>query len=325
MLLLKNDFQILEKNGFHKMTSFKNWINASRPRTLPLSISGILVGSSYAYFLGSFDLFIFLMIVATAISFQILSNFANDYGDGLKGTDNKNRIGPKRTLQMGLISPKQMRHAIIANVLISSTLSLSLIGFVFGMENIKFSFVYILLSFFSIYAAIRYTVGDKAYGYRAMGDLVVFLFFGLLSVFGTFFLFTKQIDIRLLLPASAIGFLSSAVLNLNNMRDIESDRDSKKITLAGVMGQKKSKIYHFIIVILGIFFMMTFHLTVSFSKLILISWIAFFPFIFHLKGIYKITNPKLFDPHLKLVSISTFVLSLLIASVMVIEHSFLQY
>jgi 1,4-dihydroxy-2-naphthoate octaprenyltransferase len=302
------------------MTALKTWISATRLRTLPLSISGALVGSSYAYFLGFFDGFIFILITLTTLSFQILSNLANDYGDGIRGTDNPSRIGPERAIQSGAVSPKQMRLAIILNAFISTGLVIALIWLSFGVEHLVKSIIFLLLGGLSIWAAISYTIGNTAYGYRALGDLMVFLFFGLLSVFGTFFLFSKQIDIRLLLPASAVGFLSTAVLNLNNMRDLKSDKNSQKYTLAGYMGRKNSKVYHFALILSAIILMIVFQLIMSFSNLMLFSWVAFAPLLFHLKIVYGIKNPKRFDPHLKLVALSTFVMSLLFASVLVIEQ-----
>ena len=249
----------------------------------------------------------------TTLSFQILSNFANDYGDGIKGTDNESRIGPKRALQSGAISPSQMRTAVAINALISAILSIALILVVFGLKQLFTAAVFVCLGGLSIYAAITYTVGKSAYGYNALGDLMVFLFFGFLSVLGTFFLFTKHIDPWLFLPASSIGLLSAAVLNLNNMRDLESDRKSKKNTLAGYFGPNYSKVYHFSIVLLAIIFMLVFVLVMSFSYTVFFSCLAFIPLLFHLKSVYYISNPKEYDPHLKTVALSTFTLALLFA------------
>ena len=295
------------------MANLKAWISAARLRTLPLSISGALVGSAYAFHLGFFNTPTFSLIILTTLSFQILSNFANDYGDGIKGTDNESRIGPKRALQSGAISPSQMRTAVAINALISAILSITLILVVFGLKQLFTAAVFVCLGGLSIYAAITYTVGKSAYGYNALGDLMVFLFFGFLSVLGTFFLFTKHIDPWLFLPASSIGLLSAAVLNLNNMRDLESDRKSKKNTLAGYFGPNYSKVYHFSIVLLAIIFMLVFVLVMSFSYTVFFSCLAFIPLLFHLKSVYYISNPKEYDPHLKTVALSTFTLALLFA------------
>ena len=302
------------------MAQLKTWISAFRLRTLPLSISGAVVGSSYAYFLGFFDILIFVLIVLTTLSFQILSNLANDYGDGVKGTDNNSRIGPERAIQIGAISPKQMKNAIIINAILSAILSLLLIYMTFGVSQLLNSLIFIVLGGLSIYAAISYTVGKSAYGYRALGDLMVFLFFGWLSVMGTYFLFAKNLNSMLLIPASAIGCLSAAVLNLNNMRDLETDLKSNKITLAGYLGKKSSKIYHFALILSAILLMLIFQYSISYSKIMYLSWIAFIPLIFHLKVVFFIKNPKDFDPHLKLVALSTFVLAILFATALIIEN-----
>ncbi len=302
------------------MAQLKTWISAFRLRTLPLSISGAVVGSSYAYFLGFFDILIFVLIVLTTLSFQILSNLANDYGDGIKGTDNNSRIGPERALQSGAISPKQMKNAIIVNAILSIILALLLIYVAFGVGQLFSSLIFIVLGALSIYAAIAYTVGKSAYGYRALGDLMVFLFFGWLSVMGTYFLFAKDLNSMLLIPASAIGCLSAAVLNLNNMRDLETDLKSNKITLAGYLGKKSSKIYHFALILSAILLMLIFQYSISYSKIMYLSWIAFIPLIFHLKVVFFIKNPKDFDPHLKLVALSTFVLAILFATALIIEN-----
>ena len=302
------------------MAQLKTWISAFRLRTLPLSISGAVVGSSYAYFLGFFDILIFVLIVLTTLSFQILSNLANDYGDGIKGTDNNTRIGPERALQSGAISPKQMKNAIIVNAILSTILALLLIYVAFGVSQLFSSLIFIVLGALSIYAAITYTVGKSAYGYRALGDLMVFLFFGWLSVMGTYFLFAKDLNSMLLIPASAIGCLSAAVLNLNNMRDLETDLKSNKITLAGYLGKKSSKIYHFALILSAILLMLIFQYSISYSKIMYLSWIAFVPLIFHLKVVFFIKNPKDFDPHLKLVALSTFVLAILFATALIIEN-----
>ncbi len=302
------------------MAQLKTWISAFRLRTLPLSISGAVVGSSYAYFLGFFDLVIFILIILTTLSFQILSNLANDYGDGIKGTDNSSRIGPERALQSGAISPKQMKKAIIINATLSAILALLLTYTAFGLSQLINSLIFIVLGALSIYAAITYTVGKSAYGYRALGDLMVFLFFGWLSVMGTYFLFAKDLNSILLIPASAIGCLSAAVLNLNNMRDLETDLKSNKITLAGYLGKKSSKIYHFALILSAILLMLIFQYSISYSKIMYLSWIAFIPLIVHLKVVFFIKNPKDFDPHLKLVALSTFVLAILFATALIIEN-----
>ena len=172
--------------NFQSIKKIKYWIQASRIETLPLSISGIILGSFFAYYNYSFDNIIFILSIITAISFQILSNFANDYGDGSLGTD-KNRIGPKRVIASGKLTLEELKKGIIVNVFISITFSYSLIKYSFKNDYL-FIVIFLFLSIFSILAAIKYTMGKTPYGYYGFGDIFVFVFFGLLSVFGSYFL-----------------------------------------------------------------------------------------------------------------------------------------
>ena len=202
------------------------------------------MGSAYAYHQGFYDYRILGLALLTTLGLQILSNYANDYGDGVKGTD-VNRIGEKRMVAAGVITAYQMKKAVIITAIITLALALTLIYVAFGKENFALSLIFILLGIGSIGAAIKYTVGSNAYGYNGLGDLFVFVFFGLVSVIGSNFLYTHFLDWKLFLPASAIGLLSVAVLNLNNLRDIENDRIAGKRTLVVKMGLEKAKIYHF--------------------------------------------------------------------------------
>lgn len=285
-----------------------NWIQAARLRTLPLSISGILVGSAYAYHQDKFEWIIFVLALCTTLSFQILSNFANDYGDGIKGTD-ANRIGEKRLVASGEISSTQMKMAIIINGIISFLLAVALIYFSFGQENFVYSVIFLVLGIASIAAAIKYTVGNNAYGYSGFGDVFVFIFFGLVSVLGSNFLFTKQFDYKLILPAISIGFLSMAVLNLNNMRDVENDKIANKNTIVVKNGLAWAKKYHEIIIVLASISFMTF---CYLSKIPLFGILAInIPLFAHIVKIKKSKKYEDFDPELKKVALSTFALSLL--------------
>jgi len=292
------------------MKKFQAWISACRLRTLPLSISGAIVGSGVAYSDGFFDLTVCVLTIITTLSLQILSNLANDYGDGVKGTDNEHRIGPERALQSGVISPKQMRNAIVINVVICLILVVTLIYKAFGADQFLTSLVFIILGILAIVAAIKYTVGASAYGYKALGDLMVFLFFGWLSVLGTYFLYSKQFDFLMILPASAIGLLSAGVLNLNNMRDLESDKLSDKHTLAGYLGSINSKTYHQLLIVIAMVLMSVYSfLSVNSSMYLML--ISFIPLFFHLHIINKIKAPKDYDPQLKVLALSTVALALL--------------
>ncbi len=252
----------------------KHWIQAARLRTLPLSVSGIIVGSMYALanptdnVLTPTEVFnwrIFGFAILTTLGLQILSNFANDYGDGMKGTDNEDRVGPKRAIQSGVISPAAMKRAIIITSLLTLLSAILLIYYAFADTNIWYSLFFLALGLLSIVSAIRYTVGNTAYGYRGYGDLFVFVFFGLVSTLGVNFLYSKQLDFVLFLPASAIGLLSVGVLNLNNMRDEASDRKSNKNTIVVKIGGAKAKKYHYFLVITAMVLVVSFCIIKSFS------------------------------------------------------------
>ena len=291
------------------MRNLQAWISACRLRTLPLSISGAIVGSGIAYSRDLFDSSIFALTILTTLSLQILSNLANDYGDGVKGTDNEHRIGPERALQSGNISPNQMRNAIIFNIILCLVLVVSLIYTAFGAEQFLTSLVFVILGILAIVAAIKYTVGTSAYGYKALGDVMVFLFFGWLSVLGTYFLYSKQIDFLMLLPASTIGLLSAGVLNLNNMRDFESDKLSNKHTLAGYLGLKNAKTYHQLLIVVAML-LIGIYSVLNINSSIYLVFIAFAPFLLHMNVVRKVKTPIEYDPQLKVLALSTVALAL---------------
>ena len=233
----------------------KSYIKAARLRTLPLSISGIILGSYLGNeFVNSlledtirtsiWESSIFWLAIFTTIGFQVLSNYANDYGDGIKGSD-KNRTGEARMVSSGAITPKQMKTAMIITTTITLLIALLLIYVAFGSESFGYSILFFGLGIASIAAAIKYTVGNSAYGYSGFGDIFVFLFFGLLSVVGSYFLYTKMINFEVFLPAFSIGLLSTAVLNLNNLRDREQDKTNNKNTLVVKLGAIRAKKYHY--------------------------------------------------------------------------------
>jgi 1,4-dihydroxy-2-naphthoate polyprenyltransferase len=289
----------------------KHWLNAARLRTLPLSLSGIILGSFLAASQHQFQVLIFILAIGTTIGFQVLSNFANDYGDGVKGTDNENRVGPERALQSGIISPKQMLQGIYITIGITLLLALGLIYVSFGTENFLYSVLFFFLGIASIAAAMKYTMGKNAYGYSGLGDVFVFLFFGLLSVVGSTFLYTQSVHWTTFLPAMTIGFLSAGVLNLNNMRDRASDILSNKNTLVVKLGAEKAKIYHYFLLILGLLCSLVYvgiHYQSPFQFLFLI---AFLPIVKHFITVVKNTIPANLDPELKKLALATFLYSLL--------------
>lgn len=291
----------------------KHWVEAARVRTLPLSVSGIIVGSFYAMSQGMFNWNIVVFALLTTLGLQILSNFANDYGDGVKGTDNQDRVGPMRAIQSGVISPTAMKKAMVLTSAITLLFAVLLIYFAFKDHYLLYSFIFFVLGILAIASAIRYTVGKGAYGYRGFGDLFVFVFFGLVSTFGVYFMFSKSIDWLLLLPAIAIGFLSVGVLNLNNMRDEASDKKSGKNTLVVKMGGAAAKKYHYFLVISAMILVLVFAFLNDFHFDQYIFVVAYFPMISHLITVYRNQNPKFLDPELKKLAISTFLLAVLLA------------
>ncbi|MDA9551751.1 1,4-dihydroxy-2-naphthoate octaprenyltransferase [Flavobacteriaceae bacterium] len=292
------------------MNKFKLWISVFRLRTLPLSLSGIIIAGSIAYYNGYFDVIIFSLAILVTLGFQILSNLANDYGDGVKGTDNRNRIGPERGIQSGKISPKEMFDAIKINIIVLIFLIFMLIFSAFGTHHFLSSIVFFILGFMAIYAALRYTIGETAYGYRGLGDLMVFLFFGIISVLGAYYLFAKSLEHVLIMPACIVGLLSTAVLNLNNMRDLKSDTESDKITVAVKLGLIKAKNYHAFLLIFALILGMLFSLLYYRSLMNLLFLVTFIPIVRHIVFVYKVKEVKELDSQLKILALSTFVLSL---------------
>lgn len=298
----------------------KPWLQAARLRTLPLSISGILVGSAVAAYQDYFTIGVFIGCIITTIGLQVLSNFANDYGDGVKGTDNEDRIGPKRAIQSGAITPKQMKLAMVVTGVITFVVALGTIYIAFGSEQFGLALLFVGLGVASIVAAIKYTVGKSAYGYSGFGDVFVFLFFGLLSVMGSYFLYTKMIYIPLWLPAISVGLLSTAVLNLNNMRDHINDKASSKNTLVVKWGLEKAKKYHRAILVTAMLCMVGFTFWNGYQISHWIYLLLFQPLLKHLKFVRENKEEVAFDPELKKVALSTFFLSLLFGIGLLIWH-----
>lgn len=206
------------------------------------------MGSFLAYYYNSFNGLTTSLCILTTVFLQVLSNLANDYGDFENGADNDERIGPKRALQSGEISKKQMKNAIYIFVFLSLSSGISLIYSAFGIQYIYYQLGFLTLGIGAIWAALNYTAGKNPYGYRAMGDIFVFLFFGIIGVFGTFYLQAKELNWWILLPATATGFLATGVLNINNTRDLEPDKKAGKITIPVLIGAKAARIYQLILI-----------------------------------------------------------------------------
>lgn len=289
------------------MTKFSAWIQAFRLKTLPLAFSCILLGSLLA---GSqMKTGVLMLTLLTTLFLQILSNLANDYGDYKSGVDNEQRLGPSRSIQQGLINPKEMLLGIIIFTLLSLLTGISLLLLVFKTLNIYF-FVFFVLGIFAIVAAIKYTMGKNPYGYHGFGDLFVFLFFGWLGVLGTYYLHTQNLHFEILLPASSIGLLSTGVLNLNNLRDVENDRAYGKQTLVVKMGFQTAKIYHLCLMLGAVLTALTYvyiqpqKLTYHYSFLLIsIIWIR------QIIRVYNCQEPQTLNPELKILALSTLLFS----------------
>ena len=301
-----------------------DWIQAARLRTLPLSMSGIILGSFIARWRitengGTWDWKIFTLALVVTLLYQILSNFANDYGDGVKGTD-KLRVNEaeQRAVASGRITANQMRNAVILFAVLSLIATIALLYLAFFKDNLMQEFyIFVGLGIASILAAIGYTVGKKPYGYLGLGDIFVFIFFGLVSVGGSYFLFTKSFSWDILLPATAVGMLSAAVLNLNNMRDIESDRASGKKTLALRLGFRNAMIYQIILLqlplIIMLVFMMMNGLHTQGKYYAFMFFILLFPMTGLRRKIMQVKQPSELDPFLKQVGIMTLMMAILVA------------
>ena len=285
------------------------WINAFRLRTLPLAFSCIIMGSGLAYADGRFNLTVFILALVTTLFLQILSNLANDFGDFLKGTDNEERVGPDRTMQAGLITKDEMIKAIWVIALLCSVFGVWLIyEGTLGLD-LKKAGLFAILGLTAIGAAVKYTMGKNPYGYEGLGDLFVFLFFGWLGVIGSYFLHTHSIDINIVLPASAIGFFTTAVLNINNMRDHEADAKSGKNTLVVRIGISWAKRYHFMLNFIGVLFIVLY--TVPAINAI---WFFLFGFVLFIKPAREILRNKdytSFDPYLKKQVIAIFLFTII--------------
>ena len=300
-----------------------DWIKAARLRTLPLSLSGIIMGAFIAKWRlygegGAWDWKIFALALLVTLLYQVLSNYANDYGDGVKGTDAK-RINEaeSRAVASGKITAKQMKNAVILFSALSFVATVALLYIAFIPDYMNEFYIFIGLGVACILAAIGYTVGKKPYGYMGLGDLFVFIFFGLVSVCGSYFLFTKTFSWDMLLPGTAIGMMSMAVLNLNNMRDIESDRLSGKNSFALRIGFKNAMIYEMVLLQLPLVLILIFlglnGFIQSQNYYVFIVMILLIPFAKLRRKIMSVKEPKDLDPFLKQVGILTFTMAVLTA------------
>ncbi len=289
-------------------STIQAWLSAFRLRTLPLAFSSIILGAFLAAKEGAFNGGIFAFSLLTTLFLQVLSNLANDYGDYMKGTDNEARVGPSRTVQAGLISPNAMKIAIVLFSILSLVSGNGLLYFAGAFSDMVILGFFLGVGLFCILAAITYTVGSNAYGYKGLGDISVLLFFGLVGVLGTHFLMAHQFMAINILPALSCGLLAVGVLNLNNLRDIENDRASGKRSIPVMIGYEKGKIYHYILIVLSIVFLSIYLFSTFSNWLQLLPMILFPLYVFHILKVKSTLINRELDPFLKqlaLISLAT--------------------
>jgi 1,4-dihydroxy-2-naphthoate polyprenyltransferase len=299
----------------------KHWISAARPRTLPLALSSILMGSFLAAGESKFSWTIFLLAVLTTTFLQILSNFANDYGDTVSGVDSSERTIATRAVQTGAITREAMRNAMIITSLLSFIAGSALI-----YEGLKDTDTQTILSFFgigilAIIAAITYTVGKRPYGYAGFGDISVLIFFGWVGVLGTYFLHTHTLNILYILPATTCGLFAVGVLNINNIRDIESDKKTGKISIPVRLGRSNAVIYHWSLLVIGLILSIIFtYITTQTNYLLehqtnanslfysILNWLFLItiPLLWKIgSGVSKAETSAQTDPFLKVMALTT--------------------
>ena len=291
------------------MNKFRATVASMRLRTLPLSTGGVILGILLATADFKVDVWVAVLIVLTTVCLQILSNLSNELGDVLHGTDTEDRQGPQYGLNSGVLTIGEMKVLIgifVVLCIVSGTaMTLQSFGTLWDLTPI----LVLLLGAGAIMGAMKYTLGRNPYGYRGLGDFYVFLFFGLVAVLGSYFVASHTLFWRLLLPGAAVGCFSVGVLNVNNIRDMETDA-ANRVTVAIRLGERKSKVYQTVLIVLGWIFML------AYCQLRMFSWwhylfVLTLPlFILHLRGVWTRSGKKL-DPMLPLLVMSTFLFCLL--------------
>ncbi|PCJ82387.1 MAG: 1,4-dihydroxy-2-naphthoate octaprenyltransferase [Bacteroidetes bacterium] len=300
------------------MANLSAWIKAARPRTLPLSISCVLIGAAVSRMYGGDNprfLIVVSLAILTVVFLQVLANFANDFGDFKKGTDGPERSD--RAMASGEITEVEMKRALIATSIKAFVTGCATIGFAFNFQINAISqglavMGLVVLGGVSIVAALRYTIGSKSYGYKGLGDVYVMLFFGYIGVLGVAYLLSHRFETVWLLPASFSGLMAVAVLNLNNLRDHENDARFNKNTLVVRLGFEGGKRYHASLLIIAWGIMLPFILGWG----DMITWRGGMWYILiglvqmrHLVFVVRNKERRLLDAELKKVALSTFVVA----------------
>jgi 1,4-dihydroxy-2-naphthoate polyprenyltransferase len=298
----------------------KIWLSAFRLRTLPLALSCIAMGGFLAASADAFRWDIFLLCILTTIFLQILSNLANDYGDSIHGADSLDRKGPSRTVQSGAISAHQMKVAVIVFVILCLASGISLLVVSFGW-NWKAMLFFFALGLLSILAAVAYTVGKRPYGYAGLGDFSVLIFFGLVGVMGSYYLFTKELSWYQILPALSCGFFSIGVLNINNIRDIESDKKAGKFSIPVRVGRSNAILYHGFLIFAGLISAILFNIFTSHSPW---QWLFLLSTPLFAKNMLAVSRKPShqLDPYLKQMALSTLAFVLLFGAGLILSAKF---
>lgn len=291
--------------------SLRPWLLAARPRTLLLALANVGMGLFLAFSKGETNLAVGLLCLLTAGLLQILSNVANDYGDSVHGADSTARAGPARAVQSGLVSSQAMKNAVGVVALLAVVSGSVLVALAFGLERLVLSLAFIALGGAALWAAVAYTATRNPYGYIGLGDLMVFLFFGPVAVLGSYYAQATTLSRDLLLPAAASGFLAVAVLNINNLRDLESDRQAGKRSVPVRIGPHGARLYHLLLLV-GSAVAATLYVLINYTSMWQFLFVLALP-LFVLNGlkVWRGRSAAELDPLLKMMSFTTLVFTLL--------------
>lgn len=283
----------------------QHWLKAMRLRTLPLAVASIGMGAFLAASRGAFRLDVFIMALLTTLLLQILSNLANDYGDSIHGADHSDREGPDRAVQSGAISKKQMIRAIMLFVALTLVSGVTLL--LLADLSYKIFYAFLALGFIAIVAAILYTNGYRPYGYMGLGDISVFVFFGWLGVLGTYYLMAGDMSWDLLLPGSACGLFTVGVLNLNNIRDIDSDLIAGKLSIPARLGRHRANVYHIALLVAGLL-CAALYTILHYQQATQLLFLVVVPLLYlNIRAVLTKLNPRELDPYLKQMALSTLI------------------
>jgi 1,4-dihydroxy-2-naphthoate octaprenyltransferase len=293
------------------------WFHAARPGTLPLALSGTALGSLLAAADHEFSWSVCVLALLTTLLLQILSNLANDYGDFVNGKDTAGRIGPPRMLQTGRIAPAQMVKALVA--LVITTLAAGTVLVAAGTSGTGEGVWYILLGCAAIVAAVTYTVGKHPYGYQGWGDLSVFVFFGMVGTLGTYYLHAHHLRWDVVLPAASIGLLSTGVLNLNNLRDEQSDGEANKRTLVIILGYRRARVYHVMLLVTAVLTGLT-YVVMNYRSPLQLLFLSLVPLLYQdIMAVFGNTRRVELNAELKKLSLSTLLFALTLGAGMLIH------